>query len=225
MIKLTINLPGIRLHFGLAKRRGAAVDDPILPTLKDIRSVRNGDKLSRFFRHIFEHKNIRRILGSNLALILVVSTIIPASASAYSPEVSSETVVITAPQNMETEAGIHYPLDTFKVNQRFNFFHPGVDFGAKKGQAVYPIMAGKVIQAGWDKTGYGNKIVIAHGDGLETLYAHLSKINVKIGTDVMPSTKIGEVGSTGHSTGNHLHLEISKNQVRQNPLNFLPKVN
>lgn len=225
MKKLIINLPKYRLNLSIIKRRGATIDEPILPSLEDLRNARSGDKVSRFFRHIFEHKNIRKILGSNLALVLVASSIIPASASAYTAPETQETIVITAPQNMETQAGIHYPLESFRLNQGYSFFHPGVDFGAKKGEAVFPVMAGRVAEAGWDPAGYGNKVLIDHGDGLHSLYGHLSKITVKVGTEVKLSTKIGEVGSTGRSTGNHLHLEIRKNEVRQNPLGFLPKAN
>ncbi len=229
MLNLTISLPAHRLHLRLVKRRGAGIDEPILPKLEDIRNARSGNKTSRFFRHIFEHKSIRKILGSNLALVLVASSIIPASASAgplSAPIVApQEQVVINTPQTViETKPGVHYPLETIRINQRYSFFHPGIDFGSQKGATVTPMMSGVVVEAGWDFSGYGNKVLVKHGENMETLYGHLSKITVKTGQEVQTSTKIGEVGSTGRSTGYHLHFEVRQNGVSVNPFSVLPKL-
>jgi len=229
MLNLSISLPAHRLHLRLVKRRGANVSEPILPSLEELRSLRSGNKASRFFRHIFEHKNIRKILGSNLALVLIASSIIPGSASASTiaalAEPQEEVITVVDVQTqLETKPGIHYPVETVKINQRYAFFHPGVDFGAQKGATVTPIMAGTVTEAGWDFSGYGNKVVVRHNENMESVYAHLSKITVKVGDQVQTSAKIGEVGSTGRSTGAHLHLEVRENGVNVNPLSVLPKL-
>ncbi len=225
MLSLSLNLPTHRLSLNLSRRRKADIEEgAIFPSLEELKNTRSGDKVSRFFRHVFEHKNIRKILGSNLAFVLIASSIIPASASAYSGDIQEETVIGT-PITMETATGIHYPVEAVKFNQRYSFFHPGIDFGAPKGSVVMPIMAGRIAEAGWDITGYGNRVIVDHGDGLTSLYAHLSKITVKIGDEVSTFTKIGEVGSTGRSTGPHLHLEVRKNDLRQNPMSYLPKLN
>jgi murein DD-endopeptidase MepM/ murein hydrolase activator NlpD len=99
-------------------------------------------------------------------------------------------------------------------------FHPGIDFQGKKGDEVKCTANGKVLFAGW-YGGYGNCVRMAHGNGLETLYGHLSRIAVKVGQLLSVGDKVGEVGSTGHSTGTHLHYEIRENGKAINPVNFL----
>ena len=82
--------------------------------------------------------------------------------------------------------------------------------------------AGVVVEAGYEDDGYGNTILIDHGHGLTTRYAHLSKINVSVGQTVTTDTTIGLVGITGHTTGPHLHFEVRQDGVAQNPLNYIP---
>jgi len=82
--------------------------------------------------------------------------------------------------------------------------------------------AGKVFVAGWpDNYGYGNRVVLDHGNGTRTLYAHLSKIYVVSGQTVNRGATIGQMGSTGRSTGTHLHFEIISGGQHVNPLNVL----
>jgi len=99
-------------------------------------------------------------------------------------------------------------------------FHPGIDFRGKKGDPAKCTANGKVVFAG-RYGGYGNCVRIAHIDNYETLYGHLSRISVKVGQEVVVGQKIGEIGSTGHSTGNHLHYEIRKNGKAINPVHYL----
>jgi murein DD-endopeptidase MepM/ murein hydrolase activator NlpD len=96
--------------------------------------------------------------------------------------------------------------------------HTGVDIAAPIGTNVLARFTGKVIFAG-QKRGYGNVIIIDHGDGLTTLYAHLSKIGVNIGKIVNTGDAIGNVGQTGGATGPHLHFELRENGVPENPAN------
>lgn len=98
-------------------------------------------------------------------------------------------------------------------------FHSGTDVGAPSGTPVVAANTGTVIIAGWNNA-YGNYIVINHGGGQTTLYAHLSKINVKKGASVSRGDKIGAVGSTGWSTGPHLHFEISIDGKNVNPMSY-----
>jgi murein DD-endopeptidase MepM/ murein hydrolase activator NlpD len=81
--------------------------------------------------------------------------------------------------------------------------------------------SGNVIYAGWDGSGYGNMILIDHGNGFKTRYGHLSQIYVISGQTVRRGASIGRMGSTGHSTGPHTHFEIYLNGGRVNPLNYL----
>lgn len=99
-------------------------------------------------------------------------------------------------------------------------YHDGVDIAAAYGGGVYAYTEGKVVEAGWNG-GYGNCILIDHGNGLKTRYAHLSKISVRVGQKVSTGERIGSVGSSGTSTGSHLHFEVIKNGKTQNPLNYI----
>ena len=98
-------------------------------------------------------------------------------------------------------------------------YHSGVDIGASYGATVIAADSGTVITAGW-VSGYGNCIVISHGNGVSTLYGHLSSIAVSSGQSVSQGQTIGYVGSTGNSTGPHLHWEVAVNGQQVNPLNY-----
>ncbi len=97
--------------------------------------------------------------------------------------------------------------------------HTGVDINVGYGTPVYAADGGTVILAGWNG-GYGNCIVISHGNGITTLYGHLSSIIVSSGQSVSQGQTIGYVGSTGNSTGPHLHWEVAVNGQQVNPLNY-----
>ena len=99
-------------------------------------------------------------------------------------------------------------------------FHAGMDFAASKGTEVYATGKGKTIKADYNTGGYGNRIIINHGYGYETLYAHLSGFAVKQGDEVQRGQVIGYVGSTGKSVGPHLHYEVHKNGEKVNPVYF-----
>lgn len=99
-------------------------------------------------------------------------------------------------------------------------FHDGIDITASYGNGVYAYTSGVVSFAGWNG-GYGKVIYIDHGNGLQTRYAHLSKIYVRQGQKVSVGQKIGAVGSTGLSTGPHLHFEVRKYGKAQNPWDYI----
>lgn len=101
----------------------------------------------------------------------------------------------------------------------YNRMHNGIDIGAPYGQNVVAAQDGIIIQAGWIK-GYGNTVIVAHGDGISSLYAHLSRILTSEGESVSRGSTIAQIGSTGLSTGPHLHFEIRKNGEPQNPMNW-----
>ncbi len=99
-------------------------------------------------------------------------------------------------------------------------FHPGLDFTANTGTEIYATGDGIVITADAAAQGYGNHVVISHGFGYQTLYGHMSKIAVAIGKKVKRGELIGYVGSTGRSTGPHVHYEVIKSGEKVNPINF-----
>lgn len=103
---------------------------------------------------------------------------------------------------------------------RWGKMHKGIDIAANFGATINAALGGTVNYAAWQE-GYGNVITINHGDGLETTYAHCSVINVKKDEVVKSGQKIGEVGSTGNSTGPHLHFEVRVNGVAINPQKYV----
>lgn len=114
-------------------------------------------------------------------------------------------------------SGFGYRTDPFTKVRKM---HKGMDFTAKTGSPIYATGDGVVARADNTASGYGNHIVIRHGFGYETLYAHLSKYKARAGQRVKRGDVIGYVGSTGRSEGPHLHYEVLKNKKVVNPLNF-----
>lgn len=99
--------------------------------------------------------------------------------------------------------------------------HYGIDIGGNTGNAIFASDSGVVVYAGWNDWGYGEMVVIDHGNGWQSLYAHLSALNVGCGSYVYQGDVIGAMGSTGNSSGPHLHFEIRSDTYRVNPWNFL----
>lgn len=108
------------------------------------------------------------------------------------------------------------------ITQRFVWYHKGIDIANRGTPNILAADSGRVLIAGWpDGNGYGNRVIIDHGNGYKTLYAHMSRIFVIPGQTVSRGAAIGQMGSTGRSTGPHLHFEIIQNGAYLNPLNFL----
>ncbi len=129
---------------------------------------------------------------------------------------------VTAPNGARKGTGaLIWPLRA-ALTQRYWSRHPGIDLAAPIGTQVKAADAGYVVAAGWSPYGYGFHVIVDHGNQVQTLYAHLSKIAVKVGDTVARGAVIGAVGSTGNSTGPHLHFEVRVRGVQRNPLNLLP---
>lgn len=122
---------------------------------------------------------------------------------------------------------ISAPFEEKRTNSKGQiYYHTGIDIADNPTNKT-PILAasdGQVVYAGNVNDGYGNKIIIDHGRGLKTLYAHCSVLQVKIGDKVKQGQQISIVGSTGHSTGPHLHFEIIKDSKVQNPIEYLKEI-
>lgn len=98
--------------------------------------------------------------------------------------------------------------------------HTGMDFTAPKGTEIYTTGNGVISEAKYSKRGYGNHVVIDHGYGYNTLYAHMKNLSVRVGQKVKRGEVIGYVGNSGSSVGPHLHYEVIKNGIKINPINF-----
>ncbi len=119
-------------------------------------------------------------------------------------------------------SGMTWPTTCRRISQYFRYGHSAVDIACGFGQAIYATDDGKVIKAqGGYNGGYGLMIIIDHGNGIQTLYGHLSSIYVQVGEDVAKGQNIAAMGSTGHSTGPHVHFEVRINGVKSNPLRYV----
>jgi murein DD-endopeptidase MepM/ murein hydrolase activator NlpD len=99
--------------------------------------------------------------------------------------------------------------------------HPAVDIGGAEGNPIYATDSGVVVFAGWSDYGYGYMIVLDHGNGWQSAYAHLSAVGVSCGQSVYQGGQIGALGNTGNSSGPHLHFELSINGAKINPLDYV----
>lgn len=225
MQKLNIHLPKYRLsvQFRFIKRRRSPLDEPIIPTVKSLNlKYHVGNTIHKFLRHIFEHKKVRALLGTNIALMLVVSSFMPTNIVGKDQN-EAITSINNSDTPINTEVGTQFPVSSIKITQGYKFYHPGLDLDGITGDPVRPIKKGKVISIDYSKYAYGNSIVIDHGNKLTSLYAHLSKIEVDENQEVTTDTILGEMGATGRSSGDHLHLEVRDHNLPINPLTVLPR--
>ncbi|HEY4408347.1 MAG TPA: peptidoglycan DD-metalloendopeptidase family protein [Acidimicrobiia bacterium] len=121
-------------------------------------------------------------------------------------------------------SGFVWPLQgvlTSGFGPRWGRMHTGIDIAAPAGTPIHAAKAGEVIYAGW-LNGYGNTVIVDHGDGIATLYGHQSRLGSAEGQQLNQGDVLGFVGSTGHSTGNHCHFEIRINTKPVNPRPYLP---
>ncbi len=138
---------------------------------------------------------------------------VPRTVTAYSGPV---------PNDATAGSGIFGWPASGSITNGYYGYHPGLDIGGWLGAPILAADSGYVVVAGWDNTGYGNMVVVDHGNGFQTVYAHLQAYYVETGTNVSKGQQIGEIGSTGNSTGPHLHFEIRQGTIQRNPYGFLP---
>ena len=152
--------------------------------------------------------------------------------SDYSParEPAAKPSVATtppAPFEPQAEFKLHWPVDSVRINRGYrpasDPAHQGVDFGGLRNTPILAAHEGVVIYAGHHFNGYGNMVLVEYNKEWATLYAHMTKINVKEGRVVLPGDLIGKMGSTGRASGVHLLFELMKNRQPIDPLPFLAK--
>ncbi len=222
MLSLSLYLPKHRLQVQVSKRRSPIVLKEEIPAkIKSFQKIRRGSRFSRIFRHLFEQKRIKAILGINLVLIALLASSLTSKASALA-EVPEELAILSpgAIEVVTKVAEFRPPLDEVKITQGYHFFHPAIDFDGLTGDPVYPILRGKIETVIYTRLALGDHIIVNHGGGLKSVYAHLSKIEVQTGDEV-ENEVIGRVGTSGQAFGDHLHLEVIDNDRHINPRTLL----
>jgi len=195
-------------------------------------TVKSGDTISAIANKydidgdkILSANNLSSGLMAGATIILPgaqkITTIVARSSTAASG-LSVISNLIKQPAAASSGNNMLWPTLGHRITQYFSWRHTGLDIGNKVGTPLYAADDGVVItaQGGWNG-GYGNTIVINHGGGIKTRYGHASKLFVKVGDVVKKGDNIAAMGSTGRSTGSHLHFEILVNNVRVNPLNYI----
>lgn len=140
---------------------------------------------------------------------------------------SANTSVSTTASKTGPNIGISFkyptasPRISSKFGQRWGRSHKGIDLAHPTGTPIYASAGGTVTYAGWNSGGYGNLVIISHGDGVQTYYAHCSELVASVGQTVSAGQLIAKVGNTGRSYGAHCHFEIRINGVAYNPLLYL----
>ena len=164
-------------------------------------------------------------------MAMAAAPLAPASDAGLEPDARPAAAPVTAlakPAGPMMRAMVFVePVPGHEINSKFGLRrlggergarqHKGVDIAAPKGTSVNAAAEGRVLRIGYDAGGYGNFIEMRHPNGMTTLYAHLSRVDVASGHKIEPGARIGLVGSTGYSTGPHLHFEVRRNGVQVNP--------
>lgn len=222
MVKLTLNIPRYRVRIAISNRR-PVYRDRFLQALDELIKVRAGSRISRVFRFIANGRKFQKILGGSLAFLIVLTNMFPPADAASAANGETEIVALApAEQPIQTNVVRRLPVDgKLSITQGYRAFHAGVDIDGLTGDPIYPYQNGKVEFAGRDFF-LGKVVKVRHEEGYESVYAHLDSIGVSAGQEVNTKTKLGEMGNTGHSFGDHLHLEVYKDGRHVNPTSVLP---
>ena len=192
-------------------------------SLQNLKQYQDSNKISLWICKLVEKLPFTKMMGIQLAsLTFIMAVVAPkvSTAIASYPVYAQDMVYIDA--STLTESTYQWPIARIGLSQRFSQYHQGIDLASPKGSPIYPVTSGNVITVLKNWEGFGNHVIVQHENATKSLYAHLSKITVHEGQFLDRSTKLGEVGSTGRSTGSHLHLEMYQNEVAINPLDALP---
>lgn len=202
----------------------------IMPVSGVLHKVASGENLgsiaNKYNADIGKIKEYNKLADAN-SLQKGQELIIPDGIKKVAPR--ARTVAQTSPYATPSSSGraqysssskFVWPTASKRITQYYHWGHSAIDIGAKTGTPIYSIEKGQITFSGWSN-GYGYNIIVDHGGGQKSRYAHFSKLYVKKGALVDKGQQIGEMGSTGWSTGPHLHIEIIINGVKVNPLKYL----
>lgn len=222
MIKFTLRLPIYKIRIAVASKAGKR--DKLLSFIEEVARVRAGSRISRAARLVANKSRIQKLLGAQLmGIALAANVIVPTNSVLANAQAPALTTLPAAETPILTTVVRRYPVEgKLIVTQGYHIFHPAIDIDGVTGDPIYPFMNGKVESAGREFF-LGNAVRVEHAEGYRSVYAHLNKIEVKPGQEVTTKTELGEMGNTGRSTGDHLHLEVTKDGRSVNPITVMPK--
>ncbi len=203
----------------------------ILPVTGVVHDVKSGESiLGLANKYDVASAEIERIndLSSGQGLKIGQELIIPGgrkvstyvARSTSTPSISNISKLFIPPETPVTTSGFLWPTSVRRITQYYSWRHKGLDIAGPVGTPLYASDDGTVVYSGWTN-GYGYNVVIDHGNGYRTLYAHASKLYVSKGDAVVKGQTIAGMGSTGWSTGPHIHFEVMVGGVKQNPLSYI----
>ncbi|MFC1663261.1 peptidoglycan DD-metalloendopeptidase family protein [Patescibacteria group bacterium] len=205
----------------------------IPPTSGVVHTVKSGDTISKIASKysadevkILEYNKLADASAIEVDQVLIVpgGRIEPPPVPVTTGTVAGSVYGGSPPPSVQASPGsrLNWPTTSRRIYQYFTWRHTGIDIDGNYGNPIYAAQAGRVVKAdgGWNG-GYGLMIIIDHGNGLQTLYGHVSKFYVNVGDSVGKGQSIAAVGSTGRSTGPHLHFEVRVGGRRVNPLSYL----
>ena len=170
---------------------------------------------------ILEFNKLENANEIQIGQTLIIPDGVPVTVTVAAPVYTAKNNFAPSTPAQISSSKLQWPTNSYYISQYYSWRHTGLDVANKLGQPVYAAEDGVVIKSGWNSGGYGYYIMIDHGNRLQTLYAHCSKLYVSVGQRVTRGQVIGAIGSTGRSTGSHLHFEVRINNVRVNPLNYI----
>ncbi|MFA5047977.1 MAG: peptidoglycan DD-metalloendopeptidase family protein [Patescibacteria group bacterium] len=220
------------LSFSSYIRPGQKIIIP--PVSGVIHRVVRGDTIAKIAQKYDADANSIRDFNqlADTGLIIGKSIIVPGGRMIYTTKPRTATNYSTSRpaananhnQDVVVSSGgrMSWPAGCYRISQYFKGWrHTGVDIACPWGTTIRAADAGRVVRVQYGRTGYGYNVIIDHGGGRQTLYGHLSRIDVAVGEYVQKGEAIGAEGSTGRSTGPHLHFEVRIGGVQVNPLSYI----
>ncbi len=200
----------------------------ILPNIGISYSIKKNDTISKIANRygvkeseIMDTNKIKNASGLQIGQKLIIpgarKITTRTAVARYTP---SKKAPIKTVSNIKSYTKLFWPASCSRVSQYYHWKHHGIDIACKINTPIYAAEDGIIERAGWS-TGYGKRVVIRHSNGVKTLYAHLNRINVGVGKAVDRGGVVGLMGSTGWSTGSHIHFEVRSGGSKKNPLSYL----